>query len=161
MVGDLTGLLVTIKGLPAAYNKDLQEDKEPVFDAADTVSTSLAILAGVIATMKIHADRMHGALSTDMLATDLADHLVRRGVPFRETHHVAGAAVKLAEETHRHLEQLSLEELRGLDSRFDEHVKVEVWNVNAAVERRDAIGGTAKARVLEQCTELRDWLSTV
>ncbi|KAJ1564237.1 argininosuccinate lyase, partial [Cladochytrium tenue] len=96
--GSMATLMMTVKGLPSTYNKDLQEDKEPLFDAVTTVSGCVQILSGVLATLAVRPASMLGALSPDMLATDLADHLVRRGVPFRETHHVAGRAVALAEQ---------------------------------------------------------------
>ena len=95
--GDMSGLLMTLKGLPSTYNKDLQEDKEPLFDAMESLAGALPIAAGALATLTVNGGRMAEALVPEMLATDLAEYLVRKGVPFRETHHVAGAAVALAE----------------------------------------------------------------
>ncbi|MDE3091600.1 MAG: argininosuccinate lyase, partial [Chloroflexota bacterium] len=98
LIGNLTTLLALLKGLPSSYDKDLQEDKQPLFDAVDTLDALLPVVAGVIRTMRVNADAMRAALDTSMLATDLADYLVRRGVPFREAHRKVGEAVKLAEQ---------------------------------------------------------------
>jgi len=114
--GQCAGFLMTLKGLPSTYNKDLQEDKEPLFDATTTLSGCLQITTGVLSTLKVNEAKLRASLSFDMLATDLAEYLVRKGVPFRETHHVAGAAVKLAEQKKCQLNQLTLEELKGLHS---------------------------------------------
>ncbi len=98
LVGHLAGLLTTLKGLPTGYNRDLQEDKEPLFDALDTLHLALPIAAGVVRTLRVRPDRMAAALDDGMLATDLADYLVRRGVPFRQSHRLVGQAVRRAEE---------------------------------------------------------------
>ena len=157
LMGALVGTLVTLKGLPSTYNKDLQEDKEPLFDAVDTLAGTLPIAAGVLATLTPRPAAMRARLDPAMLATDLADFLVRRGVPFRETHHVAGAAVRLAETTGRALPQLSLAELQGLHPKFDADV-AKVWSFEASVEARDAEGGTSRRAVLEQAAKLKRWL---
>lgn len=148
-LGRSVGLMATLKGLPRAYNKDLQEDKVPLFDAVDTVKDCLAITTGVIVTMKPNPKMMMKALCPEMLATDLADYLVRRGVPFRETHHISGACVRLAEEQDVSIDTLTLEQLQNIDSRFEEDV-LKVWDYEVSVERKCSIGGTSKARVLEQ-----------
>ena len=158
VIGDLTGLLVTLKGLPSTYNKDLQEDKEPLFDAVDTLSGSLQIATGVISTLTPNVQRLHAALVPEMLATDLADYLVRRGVPFRTTHHVAGAAVQLAEQRGVALSSLTLAELRTLHPAFEADV-ARVWEFEESVERRDAEGGTSRRAVLAQIEQLRAWLA--
>lgn len=155
--GSLSGLLMTLKGLPSAYNKDLQEDKEPLFDAIDTLAGSLPIAAGALATLSVDGARMAQALSPDMLATDLADYLVRKGVPFRETHHVVGAAVSLAEGEGILLSDLSLDALRSLHSAFDGDV-AQTWSYRGSVERRDVLGGSSGRAVREQIEELRAWL---
>ena len=95
VIGQQVTLLCMLKGLPTTYNKDLQEDKEPLFDTVDTVRAAVSIAHGVLSTLTPNGERMRASLSADMLATDLADYLVRRGVPFRETHHIAGQAVSL------------------------------------------------------------------
>ncbi|CAO1622638.1 unnamed protein product [Jaminaea pallidilutea] len=148
--GQMSGLMMTVKGIPSTYNKDLQEDKEPLFDAVDTIQRSLQITNGVISTMTIFPNKMRSALTPDMLATDLAEYLVRKGTPFRETHHISGSAVRLSEERKCLLSDLSLEDLRKLSPAFDEDVS-KVWSMEESVERRDATGGTSKRAVLEQC----------
>jgi argininosuccinate lyase len=157
VMGNLTGLMVTLKGLPSTYNKDLQEDKEPLFDAVGNVDGALQIAAGVISTLTPHPAFMQAALSAEMLATDLADYLVRKGVPFRETHHIAGAAVRMAEVQGIPMAELELDDLLTLHDAFDEDV-VAVWDFEASVERRDVVGGTSRGAVLTQIDTLRAWL---
>jgi argininosuccinate lyase len=158
VTGDLTGLLMTLKGLPSTYNKDLQEDKEPLFDAVDTLSATLQIACGVISTLTPNAARLRAALATEMLATDLAEYLVRKGVPFRETHHIAGAAVALAERRGVELAALTVADLHALHPAFTEDV-MQVWDFEQSVERRDATGGTSRRAVLAQIAQLRAWLA--
>jgi argininosuccinate lyase len=159
VLGNLTGLMTTLKGLPTSYNKDLQEDKEPLFDAVENVAGSLQIATGVISTLTVNGHALRGALSTEMLSTDLAEYLVRKGVPFRETHHIAGAAVRMAENQAIPLAQLSLDDLRTLHDSFEEDV-IDVWNFETSVESRDVDGGTSKRAVLAQVAQLRHWLAT-
>lgn len=156
--GHLAGLVMTLKGLPSTYNKDLQEDKEPLFDAVTNVSGALQIACGVLSTLQTNPAAMRAALSPEMLATDLADYLVRKGVPFREAHHVAGAAVQMAELQGAPLSQLTLEDLQKLHSAFDADVET-VWSFEASVERRDVEGGTSRRAVLAQIAQLRAWLA--
>ncbi|KAJ6630681.1 argininosuccinate lyase [Mycena sp. CBHHK59/15] len=156
--GNMAGFLMTLKGLPSTYNKDLQEDKEPLFDAVDNVSASLKIAEGVIATLHVHADKMYKALTMDVLATDLADYLVRKGIPFRETHHVSGRAVALAESRKCQLNELSLSDFKGLNENFSEDIHA-VFNFEASVERRESIGGTSQRMVERQISVLREVLS--
>uniref|UniRef100_A0A7S2XUD4 Argininosuccinate lyase n=1 Tax=Attheya septentrionalis TaxID=420275 RepID=A0A7S2XUD4_9STRA len=148
-LGKAVGLMATLKGLPRAYNKDLQEDKIPLFESVDTVKDCLAIVTGVIVTMKLKPENLKKALCPEMLATDLADYLVRKGVPFRETHHISGACVRLAEDKEVSIDTLSLSELQAIDARFEEDV-MEVWNYEVSVERKSSIGGTSKAAVTKQ-----------
>ena len=157
VVGSLTSLLITIKGLPSTYNKDLQEDKEPLFDAVDTLKGTLPIAIGVLSTLTPRADRMAARLAPEMLATDLADYLVRKGVPFRDTHHVAGAAVRLAEDKGVPLSSLTPAQLRTLHPGFGDDVAA-VWSFEASVEARDAAGGTSRRAVLEQARVLAAWV---
>ncbi|KIJ16807.1 argininosuccinate lyase [Paxillus involutus ATCC 200175] len=152
--GNMAGFLMTLKGLPSTYNKDLQEDKEPLFDSVDNVSASLKIAEGVIATMSVHGDKMRAALTMDVLATDLADYLVRKGVPFRETHHVSGRAVALAEARKCQLNDLSVEDYKGLHEKFENDV-VQVFDFEASVERRTAIGGPSRKTLDRQISVLR------
>jgi argininosuccinate lyase len=152
-LGRAVGLTATLKGLPRAYNKDLQEDKIPLFEAVDTVKDCLAITTGVIVTMKPNPEMLMKALCPEMLATDLADYLVRKGVPFRETHHISGACVRLAEEQQISLDNLTLEQLQAIDTRFEEDV-MKVWDYEISVERKKSLGGTAKSSVKKQIDDI-------
>jgi len=143
LVGNLVGMLTVLKGLPTGYNRDLQEDKEPVFDSVDTLLVVLPAMTGAVGTLTLDRSRIEEALGTQMLATDLADHLVRRGVPVREAHHVAGALVRVAEDAGRELSQLTLEELNAAHPAFDGDV-LAVFEPAASVESRAVRGGTAK-----------------
>jgi argininosuccinate lyase len=149
MVGHLAGLLTTLKGLPSTYDKDLQEDKEALFDAAETLALELPVAAGVIRTLTINPQRMAQALDAGMLATDLADYLVRRGVPFRESHHLVGQAVRQAEAAGVSLKALDLESYRAIHPAVGEDV-YEVFDFERSVEARQVEGGTAKAAVQAQ-----------
>eukprot|EP01104_Vermistella_antarctica_P003662 TRINITY_DN1390_c0_g1_i1.p1 TRINITY_DN1390_c0_g1~~TRINITY_DN1390_c0_g1_i1.p1 ORF type:complete len:487 (+),score=104.16 TRINITY_DN1390_c0_g1_i1:163-1461(+) len=156
--GQLMGLLATLKSLPTCYNKDMQEDKEPLFDCVDTMAGCIPIANGVLATLEPQAKRMESGLDAGMLATDLADYLVRKGVPFRTTHHLSGECVVLAEKKGVPLNQLTPEDLRTIHPAFSDDV-TEVWSFQTSVERRDAIGGTSKRAVLEQVATLKKWLN--
>lgn len=157
--GGLAGFLMSLKSIPSTYNKDMQEDKEPLFDCLTTVEHSVLIATGVISTLKIDEQKMRGALTMDMLATDLADYLVRKGVPFRETHHISGECVQKAEnESLSGIDQLSMEQFQAIDSRFEQDV-MEVFDFELSVERRTAIGGTAKSAVLAQLASLKEKLN--
>ncbi|CAH0479819.1 unnamed protein product [Peronospora belbahrii] len=158
IIGRLNGFLVTLKGLPRSYNKDLQEDKTALFDVVDTIQDCLQIATGVLATMTPRGDKMRSFLVTEMLATDLAEYLVRKGVPFRETHHVAGAAVRLAEDKNKALSALTFEELLTLHSKFEEDV-LDVWDFDASVERKNVTGGTSKSAVQQQIANIKAWLA--
>ncbi len=155
--GELSGFLMTMKGLPSTFNKDLQEDKEPLYDAVDTLRDSVQIANGVLATLTVNAEKMAASLVPEMLATDLAEYLVRKGIPFRETHHVAGAAVRLAEEKGLPLSGLTPADLRTLHPAFGDDV-ADVWNYERSVDQRDATGGSSRRAVLAQIDELRAWL---
>ena len=122
-IGHTVGLLTTLKGLPTAYNKDMQEDKQALFDNLETAEAALQIAQGVLATLTPKPERMKQALNSFMLATDLSEYLVRKGVPFRETHHISGRAVQLAEERGCALTALSLKDLQSLHELFEEDVR--------------------------------------
>ncbi len=154
LIGDLTTLLTLLKGLPSSYDKDLQEDKEPLFDAVDTLDALLPVVAGVIRTMRVNADAMPRALDASMLATDLADHLVRRGMPFRDAHRKVGEAVKLAETRGVALSALSLEEYTRIAPEFGADVK-DVFDFAKSVATREVIGGTGPHAVREQVSEAK------
>ena len=142
LVGHLTGLLTTLKGLPSAYDKDLQEDKEPVFDAFDTLILLLPVLAGLIRTLKLNPDRLAAGLTPDLFATELADYLVRKGMAFRQAHELVGKVVRLAEERGITLADFPLEELRSLSESFEQDA-AQVFDVQTALSRRTVVGGTA------------------
>ncbi|OQS02396.1 argininosuccinate lyase [Thraustotheca clavata] len=146
VIGRLNGFMITLKGLPRSYNKDLQEDKSALFYCIDSMVDCIQIAAGVLATLTPNGGKMRAFLVTEMLATDLAEYLVRRGVPFRETHHVAGAAVRLAEDSNKPLSSLTLAELKSLHSSFEADV-MDVWNFDSSVERKNVPGGTSEAAV--------------
>lgn len=156
--GSLSGFMMSLKSIPSTYNKDMQEDKEPLFDGLVTVEHSILIVTGVISTLTINKKKMFNSLTMDMLATDLADYLVRKGVPFRETHHISGEAVSRAEALNLSgIDQLTVEQYKEIDSRFDDDV-VNVFNFEASVERRTATGGTARCAVLKQIQKLENQL---
>ncbi|XP_077930655.1 argininosuccinate lyase isoform X2 [Halichoerus grypus] len=152
--GRCAGLLMTLKGLPSTYNKDLQEDKEAVFEVSDTMSAVLQVATGVISTLQIHRDNMARALSPDMLATDLAYYLVRKGMPFRQAHEASGKAVFMAETKGVPLNQLSLKELQTISPLFSGDVS-HVWDYGHSVEQYAALGGTASSSVDWQIGQVR------
>ncbi|HEX8463802.1 MAG TPA: argininosuccinate lyase [Abditibacterium sp.] len=156
--GALTTLWTLVKALPLTYNRDLQEDKEPLFDAFDTVISSLQIARGVIETTQFKVEKMKsvagGGFAT---ATDVADYLVRKGVPFREAHEITGAAVRKCEQSSRELDNLNLNEWKLIDERFDEEVFAAV-SVEGSVAARQSEGGTSPIRVREQLDRARQLL---
>lgn len=154
VAGALTALLVTLKGLPATYDKDLQEDKEPLFDALDTLSLVLPVTAGVIETLALNEERMLLALDDSMLATDAADYLVRRGMPFRQAHEVVGRAVRRAEASGVALAEMPLKDWQALSPLFAADV-AEVFDWQRSVDARAARGGTARSAVLAQIEQAR------
>lgn len=158
VIGNLTALLTLLKGLPMTYNRDLQEDKERLFDTADTVRGCVRLMTGMLGHTQVNAHACHAA-STDpqLLATDLADHLVRRGTPFRQAHHAVGAAVALAERTGRQLDELTLDDLRSLDPGFGPDA-LKVFDLQTAMRRRTLVGSPS-LRALRR--ELRRWRQTL
>ncbi|WP_139006036.1 argininosuccinate lyase [Arthrobacter crystallopoietes] len=161
LIGDLTGLLATLKGLPLAYNRDLQEDKEPVFDAADTLELLLPAVSGMIATLKFNTERLESLAPQGFaLATDIAEWLVRQGVPFREAHELSGAAVKLAESRGVELWDLSDEDYAGISAHLTPQVR-EVLSVEGSLNSRSSQGGTAPSAVASQLEALKAQLEQV
>ena len=160
IIGALTSLMVTMKGLPLAYSKDMQDDKEPVFEARDLLMLSLDALAGMMDTLEFEPERMHqAAVQGFSTATDLADWLVREAdVPFREAHHITGRAVKAAEERSCDLADLPLEVLKAIDARIDASV-FEVLSIDASVRSRASYGGTAPECVREQIAAAKEALA--
>ena len=161
IAGAMTSLVVTMKGLPLAYSKDMQDDKAPVFEAHDLLMLSLRALAGMVETSRFDTARMRAAAEAGFsTATDLADWLVQAAdVPFREAHHITGAAVKLAEERGLTLAELPLEELQRIDARIDARV-YEILSVDASVRSRTSYGGTAPDNVRAQVAAARSALAT-
>ena len=155
LLGLLTGLLATLKGLPSTYDKDLQEDKAPVFQATDTLLAILPVITGALRTITAKPERMRNAIDSFMMATDLADYLVRKGIPFRETHAIAGKAVRLAGENKIGLDELSLEAYQALCPAFEADV-YQVFDPLKSVEKRNAIGGTSLQSVKNQITKCRE-----
>nr|WP_283774730.1 argininosuccinate lyase [Brachybacterium equifaecis] len=154
IIGDLTGLLATLKALPLAYNRDLQEDKEPIFDQVDSLALVLPAFTGMMATLTFNTERMAELAPQGFsLATDIADWLVRSGVPFREAHEISGACVAKAEEQDKELWDLTDAELSGISAHLDPAVR-EVLSVEGSIDSRDAKGGTAGPRVAEQELEV-------
>uniref|UniRef100_A0A4W3JU07 Argininosuccinate lyase n=1 Tax=Callorhinchus milii TaxID=7868 RepID=A0A4W3JU07_CALMI len=155
--GRCSGFLMNLKGLPSTYNKDLQEDKEAMFDSFDTMTAVLQVATGVISTLQINEANMRAALSPDMLATDLAYYLVRKKMPFRDAHSASGRVVHLAETKGVAVNELSLEELKTVSSLFESDVS-QVWDYTHSVEQYQATGGTACDSVLHQVQQLREWM---
>lgn len=156
IMGCMTALMVTMKGLPLAYSKDMQDDKPPVFEAADLLALSIAAMTGMVESATFRTDRMLAlAESGHATATDLADWLVREaGVPFREAHHITGRAVALADARGAKLADLSIEDLKAIDNRIEPGI-YDVLTVTASVASRMSFGGTAPARVREAIAAAR------
>lgn len=150
LIGNLTGLLATLKGLPFGYNRDLQEDKEPVFDSVEQLLLVLPAMTGMIATLQFDTSRMAASAPEGFaLATDIAEWLVRQGVPFREAHEIAGASVRAAETRGAELWDLSDAELQGISPHLTPDVR-SVLSLSGSLDSRSAFGGTAPVRVREQ-----------
>ena len=160
LIGHLTGFLATLKGLPSSYDKDLQEDKEPVFNACATLEMSLPVMAGLIRSLELRPERMAAQLESGLLATELADYLVRRGLPFREAHHAVGQIVRLGEERGVAITELPLEKLQAISPYFDEDV-ADVLSVPAALAARAVPGGTAPSALETQLVLAREALVTL
>jgi argininosuccinate lyase len=160
VIGNLNSLLIAMKGLPLAYSKDMQEDKEPVFEAADTLDLALAAMTGMMADLTANVPEMRRAAGAGFTtATDIADWCVRAlGMPFRKAHHVAGRLVKMAEDQGIGLEDLSLEQMREVEPGLTAEAQA-VLGVDASVASRVSHGGTAPVKVREAVAEARKrWL---
>jgi argininosuccinate lyase len=153
LLGSLTGLLATLKGLPSTYDKDLQEDKAPVFQATDTLLAILPVIAGALRTITVRPERLRSAIDSTMMTTDLADYLVEKGVPFRKAHELAGKVTRAAGERKIRLEELSLEAYRAIGP-FEADV-YQVFDPMKSIEKRNAIGGTSRQSVKNQLAEIR------
>jgi argininosuccinate lyase len=163
LLGLLTGLLATLKGLPSTYDKDLQEDKAPVFQATDTLLAILPVIAGALRTITVRDERMRQAIDSSMMATDLADYLVNKGVPFRKAHELAGKVVRAAWEGKVRMEELPLEAYQAIGSvssasqskgPFEADV-YQVFDPMKSIEKRNAVGGTSLQSVKKQLAGIR------
>jgi len=157
LIGLLTGLLAVLKGLPSAYDKDLQEDKPLVFEAADTLATVLPVVRGLLDTLTVRAERMSAALDDGMYATELADYLARKGVPFREAHAAAGKAVRRSIELGIALSKMDAEEFRKIHPALEPDL-ADAFRLDRALARRNATGGTAPEAVREQMEKAKNIL---
>jgi argininosuccinate lyase len=161
LIGNLTGLLATLKGLPLAYNRDLQEDKEPIFDSIDQLLIMLPAIAGMVSTLTFHPDRLAELAPKGFsLATDIADWLVRQRVPFAEAHEIAGACVRRCEADGIELTDLSADDLLEISPHLTAEVR-SVLTVDGSINSRSGRGGTAEARVREQLTEVAAAIAAV
>lgn len=157
--GHLIGLLTVMKGLPLAYDKDMQEDKEGVFDALDTLYFALDIYAGMISTMTVNGDHTRQVLESDFSnATDMADYLAKKGLPFRQAHAVVGNAVHYCIEHHKVLLDLSMEEFKAMSPLFEEDIK-EALSIENCVKNRESYGGTGPKSVARQQTHAGDMIA--
>jgi argininosuccinate lyase len=155
LIGNLTGILTVLKGLPSGYNKDLQEDKEALFDTFDTLESLLPAVAGTVRTLELNAERCAAAVDAGMLATDLADFLVRRGMPFREAHGAVGRLVRTAEETGCSVDELDRAIFLEVSPHFADADFAHLFSPAASLAARAGIGGTAPDAVREQIAALR------
>ncbi|XP_063703939.1 argininosuccinate lyase [Culicoides brevitarsis] len=155
--GNLTSFLSLLKGLPSSYNKDLQYDKKLLFDSFNQLCLALDVTYGVVKTLKVNKERCHAALSFEMLATDVAYYLTRKGVPFRQAHHITSKVVTVAETLNISIDQVPLAELQKICPIFDASVK-EIWNFEKSCEQYEAIGGTSKTSVKQQIQKLADFV---
>ncbi|MGB9730467.1 argininosuccinate lyase [Calditerrivibrio nitroreducens] len=159
--GNLISLLTTMKGLPLAYNKDMQEDKEPVFDTVNTLLTSLGIFAPMISKVTLNKEKMYRSAQLGYsTATDYADYLVTKGVPFRDAHHIVGETVVYAIKAGKDLSELTVDEFRQFTDKVDESI-YSIVNVESCIEKRKSYGGTAKSAVVEQIQNAKKVLNSI
>jgi argininosuccinate lyase len=160
VIGNLVALLMIMKGQPLAYNRDNQEDKEPLFDTLDTVTAAVRVFAGMMPQVTVRRDVMYEAARRGFsTATDLADYLVRKAVPFRDAHEIVGTAVKAAEQKGCDLADMSLEELKGFSNVIEEDV-FDVLTLEGSVAARNHVGGTAPEQVRKAIQDCRESLAT-
>jgi argininosuccinate lyase len=159
LIGNLTSLLSTLKALPSAFDKDLQEDKEPVFDTFDTLCLMLPVMTGLIRSLEPQPDTMRSHLNPNILATDLAEYLVLKGVPFRQAHELIGWAVRLAEKRSIPLTALSMQDLKAVSQNFDDDV-VEMFDYLVSVNRHIGQGGASIKSLQSQFKAAKSALKT-
>jgi argininosuccinate lyase len=155
VIGNLVSLLTLLKGLPMTYNRDLQEDKERLFDTTDTVRATVRIITAMLGNLKVNRAACEAAANDPaLLATDLADYLVQKGMPFRQAHHVVGAVVALAEQSRKPLNELTLAELQSVDKAFAADAR-EIFNLQQAMARRNLTGAPGTKEVAKQLAKWR------
>lgn len=153
--GQMAGFMMTMKGLPSTYNKDMQSDKSSMFTTFDRIMSSLSVAKGVLSTLVVNKENCQKSLSFDMLATDIAYYLVRKGVSFRAAHHVAGEVIKYSEENAIPLKDLSTDQLQAIHPDIGEDLN-DIWSFEASAEQYQAIGGTARSSVQDQIKYLKN-----
>jgi argininosuccinate lyase len=158
LFGQCCSFMMVLKSLPSTYNKDLQYDKEAMFTTFDKLKSILEVATGTVKTLKINQDKCKNALSFEMLATDVAYYLVRKGIAFREAHFLAGKVVAEAERKEVSICDLTLEELKNISPSFGVDIG-RVWNYENSIEQYQAVGGTAKSSVVKQIELLENWLA--
>ena len=159
VIGNLVSLLTLLKGLPMTYNRDLQEDKEALFDTADTVRACVRLMAAMLQSAAVNRAACEAAAADPaLLATDLADYLVRKGMPFRQAHHLVGAVVALAEKLVKPLDKLSLAELQSVDKAFAPDA-LDIFNLSAAMAKRNLTGAPGTKEVAKQLARWRKQFS--
>ena len=149
LIGNLTSLLTTLKGLPSAYDKDLQEDKEPVFDSFDTLNITLPVMSGLISSLQINTSKMSANISPSLAATDIADYLVDKNIPFRRAHNLVGKLASLSEQLQKPLNDLSEIEMQTISKHFNLDIK-KLFDVKTQLERRNVTGATSTIALQEQ-----------
>ncbi|KAG9437539.1 argininosuccinate lyase isoform X1 [Apis mellifera carnica] len=154
LLGKCMGFMTTLKGIPSTYNKDLQEDKEAIFSTFDILDSILVIATNAINTLEVKNKKCEKALTSTMLATDMAYYLVRKGISFREAHYLTGKAVALSESLEVSLCKLSLKKLHSISTKFQKDVK-EIWNFSHSIEQYKVTGGTSTTALIEQINKLR------
>ena len=155
VVGNLTGLLTTLKGLPLGYNRDLQEDKEPLFDSFDSLMLLLPAFTGMVSTLEFNRSRLQDlSVAGFAMATDVADFLVRQGVAFKEAHEIVGKLVAFCEENNLEMDELTKDQYESISRHLKPDLK-EVLNLSTAIESRNSAGGTSSKQVIEQLVKLR------
>ena len=158
--GQLTNIIVTLKGLPSTYNKDLQIDKQSMFFVFDNIKLSLKVISGVIESMEINEKSCRDALNYDMLATDLAYYLVRKGVPFRDAHHAASKVVDYSTKHRIGINKLPLSAMKSIDDKFTDYVQ-DIWSFEKSVEQYQSAGGTSMRSVKDQITFLKHFVESL
>ena len=149
IISALINMLIVLKGLPSTYNKDLQEDKEPLFDSIDNLSLTLSVVTGVVESLVIFPENMLAHLDDTMLATDMADYLVDHGIPFREAHQIIGEVIRYTEENNLPLSEIPLEVLNNIAPQFDEDI-IHIFDFTQSITKKDGVGGTAPEALKKQ-----------